>query len=134
MQGKQIYTKKIYIISDSAPKHGTNYNQISLFKKLRTDVYLKFILYYLDISSIQSTNKRNRFKNTCEIYITNCSYSYKGGIFFAVYQIMISKGISWDGTHQKGIRRKTFIHTDLCLTEYITHIYKLKTGLDQLVK
>ena len=37
----------------------------------------------------------NRSKNTCELYITNWSYSYKVVIVFAIYQIMISKGTSW---------------------------------------
>ena len=37
----------------------------------------------------------DRSKNTCEIYITNWSYSNKVGIYFAMYQIMISKGASW---------------------------------------
>ena len=29
-KGKQIYTNKIYIISDSEPKHGKNHNQMTL--------------------------------------------------------------------------------------------------------
>ena len=33
-----------------------------------------------------------------ELYITNWSYSNKVGIFFAIYQIMISKRTSWAGT------------------------------------
>ena len=37
-----------------------------------------------------------RSKYSREHYITNWSYSKKVGIIFAVYQIMISKGTSWD--------------------------------------
>ena len=36
-------------------------------------------------------------KYTCELYITNWSYSNKVGIVFAVYQIMRSKGAYWAG-------------------------------------
>ena len=46
---------------------------------------------------MQRTKGKNRLKYTCEIYITNCSYSKKAGNVFAMYQIMISKGTSWDG-------------------------------------
>ena len=39
IQGKHKYTYKIYIISDPAPKHGTNNNYMSLYK-IEKDVYL----------------------------------------------------------------------------------------------
>ena len=39
----------------------------------------------------------NRSKYTCELYITNWSYSNKLGIVFTMYQIMRSKGESWAG-------------------------------------
>ena len=38
---------------------------------------------------------KNRPKYTCELYITNWSYSNKVGIVFAMYQRMILKGKSW---------------------------------------
>ena len=41
---------------------------------------------------------KNQVKSTCELYITNWYYSYKVGIIFAMYQIMISKGTSWYGS------------------------------------
>ena len=44
-------------------------------------------------------NKRNRSKNTYELYIKNWYYAYKVGIVFAMCQIMISKGSTWDGTY-----------------------------------
>ena len=37
----------------------------------------------------------NRSKNTCKIYITNRSYSYKVGIVFVMYQIMRSDRKYW---------------------------------------
>ena len=37
---------------------------------------------------------KKQVKNTFEIYITNCSYSYKVGICFAMYQIMRLNGTS----------------------------------------
>ena len=40
---------------------------------------------------------KNRLKNTCELYITNSSYSYKVVIIFAMYQRMRLKGTSWAG-------------------------------------
>ena len=43
---------------------------------------------------------KNSLIYTCEIYITNWSYSKKVGIFFAMYQIMISRGTSWAGPRQ----------------------------------
>ena len=43
MQVKHIYTYKIYIIPDSAPKHGKNPNKCH-YNFLKTDVYLKPIL------------------------------------------------------------------------------------------
>ena len=46
---------------------------------------------------MQRTNKINRSKNTCEIYIMNWYYSYKVGFVFTMYQIMRSKGTSWAG-------------------------------------
>ena len=39
----------------------------------------------------------NKSKYTCELYITNCSYSNKVGIVLAMYQRMRSKGTSWAG-------------------------------------
>ena len=36
-------------------------------------------------------------KYTCELYITNRSYSNKVVIVFAMYQRMRSKGTYWDG-------------------------------------
>ena len=41
--------------------------------------------------------REKRSKSTCELYITNCSHSYKVGIVFAMYQIMRSKGTYWAG-------------------------------------
>ena len=67
------------------------------YNKIWKRCVLKFILYYLDLSSIQSRNKRNRLKNTYELYITNWSYSYKIGIVFAMYHRMRLKGTSWSG-------------------------------------
>ena len=46
MHGKHIYTNKIYIISDSAPKHGTDHNQMS-FKKLGNRYVSKIYLIVL---------------------------------------------------------------------------------------
>ena len=58
-------------------------------------MYLKFILQYLDLSSIQRTNKQNIPKHIYDLYIINWSYSYKLGIIFAMYYITISKGTYW---------------------------------------
>ena len=57
---------------------------------MKTYVYLK-----RNLSSIQCTKEKNMSKNTYELYITNLSYSYKIGIFFAMYQRMRLKGKSW---------------------------------------
>ena len=45
--------------------------------------------------------QKKQVENTYELYTTNWSYSYKLGIFSAIYQGMISKGASWDGTRLK---------------------------------
>ena len=59
-------------------------------------MYLKFILYYLDLSSIQRTKKTGQ-KYIYDLFTTNWYYSYKLGIVFAMYQRMRSKGASWYG-------------------------------------
>ena len=41
--------------------------------------------------------EKNRSKNTCELYITNWSYSFKVGTVFDMYQRMRPKGPSWAG-------------------------------------
>ena len=56
------------------------------------------MLYYWDLSSIIRTTGKSRSKFTCELYITNWSYSKKVGIDFAMYQRIIPKRTSWDGT------------------------------------
>ena len=55
----------------SALKHGKNSIQMTLQQTLKTDVYLKFIFYYLYLYPIKLTNKRNMSKITYELYITN---------------------------------------------------------------
>ena len=45
-----------------------------------------------------TTKGKSRSKYTCDISITNWSYSNKLGIVFTIYQRMISKGTSWAGT------------------------------------
>ena len=41
--------------------------------------------------------RKNRSKNTYELYIKHWYYSYKVGIVFAMNQRIILKGTSWDG-------------------------------------
>ena len=51
-------------------------------------------------------NKEKQVKYTCELYITNWSYSNKLGIVFAMYQRMRSKGTSWDGLRQHSVGKE----------------------------
>ena len=52
-----------------------------------TETYLQYNLQ----------RKINRSKNTCELHITNWSYSYKLGIVFTMYERITSKDTSWAG-------------------------------------
>ena len=78
---------------------------------MKTDLYLNFILESINLSLIQHTNKRNSYKNTYELYITNWSYSYKVGIVFAMYKRMRSKGTSWAGPRHKGTNKRIELYT-----------------------
>ena len=64
-----------------------------------------------------------RSKNTCELYITNWSYSYKVGIVFDMYQRMRSKGKSWAGPcHIRNyIRNKRTINNSLLLNVHMVY-------------
>ena len=55
--------------------------------------------YFIVLRPIFDTTYKgkNRSKYTCVLYIMNCSYSKKLGIFFAMYQRMRLKGASWAG-------------------------------------
>ena len=63
-------------------------------------VLKNYVIVLRPISNTMYKGKK-RSKYTCEIYITNWSYSYKVGIVFAMYQIMRSKGTSWAGPRPK---------------------------------
>ena len=74
------------------------------------------MLYFWDISLIQRTKGKNRSKYTCELYITNWSYSNKVGIVFAMYQIMISKGTYWAGPRPWWAANSWYIHETSTVT------------------
>ena len=68
----------------------------------------------------QTHKGKNKSKNTYELYITNCSYSYKAGIIFAMYQSMRLKGTSWVGS------QLLRVVCECCRDEVILNIYEHK--------
>ena len=59
------------------------------------------IIYVIVLRNIfnKTYKGENRSKYTCEIYITNWSYSKKVGFFSAIYQRMRLKGTYWARPH-----------------------------------
>ena len=90
---------------------------------------LKFYVIVL-IPIFDTTYKgKNRSKYTCELYITNWSYSYKVGIVFAMYQIMRPKGKSWAGPRHSwstnhGVSRNPFMSAPYPTVYFALHACK----------
>ena len=75
-----------------------------LFNVMITTFENRYVLkiYVIVLRSIFDTTYKgkNRSKYTCDVYITNLSYSNKIGIVFAMYQRMRSKVKYCDGPRQ----------------------------------
>ena len=74
---------------------------------------------------MQCNKGKNRSKYTCELYITNWSYSNKLEIIFAMYHIMRLKGTSWAGPRHVWLLLNTvswILYPDQNLTSDISDI------------